>query len=389
VRRRRRQVAVSFSALFLLIIVLLVFNGGSTPAPPHHPTTTPPSTNTPLAAGWRGDGQAVTLAFGGDVHFESQIKTALDANPATALNAASGLFAGSDLAMVNLETALTSNGSCPTGDAASKQYLFFAGPSALTALRGAGVAIVSMANDHALDCGDTGLTQTLALSSSNNFPIVGIGNKASQAFAPYKVDIRGQRISIIAATQVIDSGLETAWTASATQPGVASAIDDTQLLAAVRTARRQADTVVVYLHWGTEADDCPNTQQEPLANALVAAGADVVVGTNAHVLEAGGYLGNAVVDYGLGNLAFYDISPPETTSGALVVSITGRHVDALTWRPATLVNEVATVDTSAAAPTALASWNELRGCSNLGAHAGQALTRAHGSPNHSLTTTTR
>ena len=56
-------------------------------------------------------------------------------------------------------------------------------------------------------------------------------------------------------------------------------------------------------------------QQEPLAEPLVRAGADVVIGSNAYVLLGGGYLGWAYVDYGLGNFAFYDDSPPETEAG--------------------------------------------------------------------------
>ena len=74
--------------------------------------------------------------------------------------------------------------------------------------------------------------------------------------------------------------------------------------------RRTADTVIVYVHWGTETQACPNPQQEPLAEQLVRAGADIVIGSGTHVLLGGGYLGGAYVDYGLGNLAFYDDTAP-------------------------------------------------------------------------------
>ena len=112
------------------------------------------------------------------------------------------------------------------------------------------------------------------------------------------------------------------------------------LVAAVEAARKTADTVIVYLHWGTELDACPNPLQEPLAQVLVQAGADIVVGTHAHVLLGGGYLGSAYVDYGLGNFAFYDNSPPENASGSLVITVTGRHIDQVTWRPAVIVDDL-------------------------------------------------
>jgi len=90
---------------------------------------------------------------------------------------------------------------------------------------------------------------------------------------PYTTTVHGQHSAIIAATQVIDSDLQAAWTATATQPGLASAYDVYDLVAAVEAARKTADTVIVYLHSGTELDACPNPLQEPLARVLVQAGA--------------------------------------------------------------------------------------------------------------------
>jgi poly-gamma-glutamate synthesis protein (capsule biosynthesis protein) len=203
--------------------------------------------------------------------------------------------------MANLETALTTGG-CP--DPQSKQYVFSAPATALTAFRGAGVSLVTEANNHGEDCGPAGLQMALVARQQANYSVLGIGQNAAQAFTPYRVTIHGQRIAIIAATQVIDSDLQTAWTATATQPGLASAYDVTDLVSAVEAARRVSDTVIVFLHWGTELDACPNPDQEPLATLLVGAGADIIVGSHAHVLLGGGYLGSAYVDYGLGNFAF-------------------------------------------------------------------------------------
>jgi hypothetical protein len=69
---------------------------------------------------------------------------------------------------------------------------------------------------------------------------------------------------------------------------------------------------------------------------LVQAGADVVVGSHAHVLLGGGYLGSAYVDYGLGHFAFYNTPAPTNQSGSLVITATGRHIDGVTWRPAVI-----------------------------------------------------
>ena len=56
---------------------------------------------------------------------------------------------------------------------------------------------------------------------------------------------------------------------------------------------------------GAELASCPTTVQRSLARKLTAAGADVVVGSHAHVLLGAGRLGRALVAYGLGNFVFY------------------------------------------------------------------------------------
>lgn len=372
VRRRRRQFAAGGALIVLVLILLVLLSGGSGKAPPPAPPAAHRAVDqafpkdSPLNPDWRGSGKAVTLAFGGDVHFAGAVGSSLAQNPSTALGTTiPQLFAGAQLRMVNLETVLTDNTVCP--EPQNKQYIFDAPPSAITALKSATINLVTEANDHGLDCGPQGLSQNLTIASQSAFPIIGIGENAAQAFTPYRVTINGQRIAVIAATQVIESSLVDTWTATSAQGGVASAIDPTALVREVQQVRRTADTVIVYVHWGTETQACPNPEQEPLAEQLVKAGADVVVGSDAHVLLGGGYLGSAYVDYGLGNFAFYDNTPPETSSGALILTTVGRHITASTFRPATILAGVPQPLSGSAAATARQSWNQARSCTNLAA----------------------
>jgi Bacterial capsule synthesis protein PGA_cap len=307
-----------------------------------------------------GSGAAVTIAFGGDVHFEGILRPQLDANPAGVLAPVAPLLSSADLAIVNLETAITDRGT-----PADKQYTFRAPATAFTALASAGVDVAGMANNHGLDYGPDGLADTLAASAITHFPVIGIGRDADDAYAPYRAVVRGQRIAIINATQVLDDNLITAWTATETHGGLASAKDVPRLVAAVKAARATSDTVVVFLHWGVEQHTCPSADQEALAQTLVAAGADVVVGGHAHRLEGGGRLGDAFVDYGMGNFVFYTSSGPATESGVLFVTTTGRHVDGYRFAPAVLENGVAHPLDGDAASAALSAWDNLRSCTNL------------------------
>jgi hypothetical protein len=367
--RRRRQFAVGGTLVLLLLIYFAFFSGGSSPPPKppttHHAVATAEHfpKHSPLNPDWTGNGKTVTLGFGGDVHFAGDVGERLAQDPSTALGTGiPQLFDGTQLNMVNVETAVT-DGTCP--EPQSKPYIFDAPASAVTALKSATVTVATEANDHGMDCGAEGLSQNLTIASRAGFPIIGIGSTAAQAFAPYRVTIDGQRVAIIAATQVIADNLITTWTASATQPGVASAIDPTELVREVQQVRRTADTVIVYVHWGTETQACPDPQQEPLAQQLVKAGADVVIGSGTHVLLGAGYLGKSYVDYGLGNLAFYDNTAPETDSGTLVITAKGRSITGAVWRPATILGGVPQPLTGTPATAAVQTWDAARSCTGL------------------------
>ena len=322
------------------------------------------TTTSPKRAGSTREptGEPVTLAFGGDVHFEGAVGSRLAANPSTALGPVAGVLRRADLAVVNLETAITERGT-----PAAKEFTFRAPPSALTALKAAGVDVATMANNHGQDFGVVGLRDSLAAASRAKLPVIGIGRDADEAFRPYRVTVKGQRIAVLGATQVLDSNLAAAWTAGDGKPGMASAYEEERLLAAVRAARAEADTVVVDLHWGRELVNCPIDRQRALAPKLVAAGADVVVGSHAHILLGGGYLRGAYVHYGLGNFVFYSRGGLTAQSGVLLLTMRGRAVRASRWVPAVISGGIPIPLGGAAADRAVASWQSLRRCTGLSA----------------------
>ena len=306
------------------------------------------------------EGKPVVLAFGGDVHFEGVLETRLAASAASVLQPIEPVFRTADLSVVNLETAVTTGGS-PT----PKAFVFRAPATAFAALRGGGIDVASMANNHGLDYGETGLRDSLAAAKRYGFPVVGIGLDAAQAYRPFRRTINGQRIAVIGATQVLDDELISAWTAGPGKPGLASAKDVPRLLQEVRAARKTSDTVVVFLHWGIELEQCPSTDQRTLARQLVAAGADVVVGGHAHRVQGAGRMGRALVGYGLGNFVWYGTSELSTQTGVLLVTVKGRRVSSHRWAPARIVDGVPRPLTGSARRSELEAWRSLRGCTGL------------------------
>jgi Bacterial capsule synthesis protein PGA_cap len=307
-----------------------------------------------------GSGNPVVFAFGGDIHFEGVLSSKLAASPSTVLAPIAATLRQADLAVANLETAVTNGGA-----AAAKQYVFRTPASAFAALRSGSIDVASMANNHGMDYGEAGLRDSLAAARRYRFPVIGIGLDAKQAYAPYRRTIRGQRVAVLAATQVLDDHLVTSWTAGARKPGLASAKDVARLVQEVRRARATSDIVVVYVHWGVELVACPTTDQRTLARRLVAAGADIVVGGHAHRLLGAGRMGHALVGYGLGNFVWYGTSELSTQTGVLFVAATGRRIDSYRWAPARIVDGVPRPLTGAERSAEIRSWRSLRGCTGL------------------------
>jgi poly-gamma-glutamate synthesis protein (capsule biosynthesis protein) len=301
----------------------------------------------------------VTIAFAGDTHFEGSLASLLG-DPDTALASLAPTLSAADLTVVNLETAITTGGT-----ETPKDFTFRAPPVALDVLRSAGVDVVSLANNHGMDFGADGLADSLAAGRDREQPIIGAGSSEAEAYAPWTTTIRGQRIAVIGATQVLDSELIAAWSAEGDELGLASAKRELALLDSVRTARETADTVVVFLHWGTERQECPNDAQLDLAPKLVEAGADMIVGGHAHRLQGAGMLDGAFVAYGLGNFVWYNGEGANGDTGILTVTVTGRRIDDWTFTPARIRGGIPQVLEGDAASAALQSFDELRSCTGL------------------------
>jgi poly-gamma-glutamate synthesis protein (capsule biosynthesis protein) len=199
--------------------------------------------------------------------------------------------------------------------------------------------------------------------------VVGVGRDRKAAFAPYRVSIRGTDLTFFGADASFREGASSVWAAGPTNPGLAAAhaARPRVLLAAVRAAARRDDVVVVYLHWGAELQGCPTRQQRATARALADAGADIVVGTHAHLQLGSGWIGNTYVSYGLGNFLWYHDHQPE--SGVLRVRIVDGEVVGDSWSPARIGPDGRPAPLAGEqAEAAVARWRALRGCAGLAPH---------------------
>ena len=345
-----------------LLALLLSGCGAATPVAATQPAAATPSGSAPPSAGpgpSTGAPSEITLAFAGDVHFEGRTAGLLR-NPGTAFGPIATALSDADLTMLNLETAITARGT-----AEPKEFHFRTTPAALDAVRAAGIDLVTLANNHVLDYGQVGFADTLAAVKASKLPYVGIGMDADQAWAPYVATIKGRRIAFLGVSQVNE--LASTWVATATRPGEAHAIDIGRTVAAVTAAKRLADIVVVFMHWGTEGDSCPNADQRSLTPKLAAAGADIIIGSHVHTLQGSGWLGRTFVAYGMGNFLWWGASH-STQTGILRLTLHPDRPLSAQFLPAVVsATGQPVLATGADATSIAARFASLRACAGLAA----------------------
>lgn len=227
-----------------------------------------------------------------------------------------------DLALGNLEVALESGTPAPSrsmpavkmtalqGRGSGERIVLTAPAAAANQLRNAGFDLLSLANNHSLDLGPAGLAATAEQLRATGITPLGAG-PGETAYDAVIRDVRGVRLAFLAFTAVPDPD-------GAPAPGdwQPAQWDQARAVAAVEAARRRAHAVIVSLHWGQEYALRAAPWQREAAEALVNAGADLVVGHHPHVVQDVTPVPQrqAFVAYSLGNFLF-DQETAETRQG--------------------------------------------------------------------------
>jgi len=198
------------------------------------------------------------------------------------LGSAAPWLRGADLTLGNLEAVVAPEGPArATTPGEDGPYILSAPAAAAEWLAGAGFDLMGLANNHSLDYGVAGLTGTAGLLEAAGMTVLGAGS-GDRTYRPLIREVRDVRLAFLAFNAVPDP-------APGVQPAAAAwqiaAWDEARAVAAVAEARQQADAVVVSLHWGQEYALRAAPWQREAAQALVQAGADLVIGHHPHVVQ--------------------------------------------------------------------------------------------------------
>ncbi|MFC3803240.1 CapA family protein [Cohnella sp. GCM10012308] len=242
----------------------------------------------------------INLIFAGDTMMDGSVKEAIRRHGADyPFTRIKDEVSKADYAVLNLETSVT---EASVKDL-NQRFNFKSEAGSLDGIKHAGFDMVSLGNNHVLDYKEKGLRDTLKNVEKAGLRHVGAGLNEEEAFRFETVQLNGATVKIGAVTRFMPT---TAWKATDKKPGVASAYEPDKILAAIRAASKDADYVLVFIHWGVENTTSPQPWQRELGADMLDAGASAVIGSHPHVLQGFEFHKGKPIAYSIGNFLFPD-----------------------------------------------------------------------------------
>jgi poly-gamma-glutamate synthesis protein (capsule biosynthesis protein) len=230
-----------------------------------------------------------------------------------------------DVRVCQLEATLSTKGS-PRSDVQNPAHRVH--PRNIAALTAGKIDVVTFAGNNNMDYGVEAFDETIELCRANGIEVVGAGQDVDAARAPVFKDVNGTRIAFVNFCSILREGyaatvdrpgisplhvstfyepLENIYEQPGTPSRTVTVVDHKDLeaaLDAIRLARQQADVVVASFHWGVHFTHDLAGYQPDVAYAAIDAGADLVLGTHPHCLQAIDVYRGKFIFYSLGNFAF-------------------------------------------------------------------------------------
>jgi poly-gamma-glutamate synthesis protein (capsule biosynthesis protein) len=215
-------------------------------------------------------------------------------NPVWPFEQVKAVLAAGDLTVANVEAPLLQD--CPT----TVEGMVFCGrETAVKGLTAAGIDVATLANNHISDYGVAGIEHTVKLLHDNAIAVAGLEGPIL-----YK-EVKGLKFALLAFNDI-----------SGSVPPVLRATKE-NIDRLVSEARRNADVVVVAMHWGAEYSATPDSRQVELAHMVADAGADLILGNHPHWIQSAEQYKATYIKYAHGNLVFDQMWSEQTKKGVI------------------------------------------------------------------------
>jgi poly-gamma-glutamate synthesis protein (capsule biosynthesis protein) len=277
----------------------------STPASAAEASPSPTPSPTPSVA------PSFSVTAGGDTMSGFGVSGVVGSMGSALFKSIAPTFEKSDFGFVNLESPLTTGGDAQGW----KDVVIKGNPALAPAMAKSGINVVTMANNHAGDMGDSGLLDSLEYCEDNEITVVGAGKNLKKAMSGAVLETDdGVKVAFLGFTDVLPVG----YPATSSSPGIAPGRADLGAVkAAIKAAKKKADFVIVGWHWNFEYKRAPSSLELNEGHAAIDAGADIVFAHHPHLLDGVEEYNDGLIFYSLGNLVFSGFSG-ETAETVLV-----------------------------------------------------------------------
>lgn len=176
----------------------------------------------------------------------------------------------------------------------------------------AGIDFMSLANNHIRDYGAPGVLNTLKILDQYGIKHAGAGKNVKAAARPAYLEVKGVTVGIVSCNMIAQGHVS----ASKRMAGAAPC-KSPEVKASIRAARKKADVLIVFPHWGIEFSRGRADYQEKLAARWERMGVDLVIGAHSHVPGGIGDVDGMPVFFSLGNFIFDQTWSTATMEGIL------------------------------------------------------------------------
>lgn len=208
------------------------------------------------------------------------------------------IMTSSDIMVANNEFTISNRGS----KMPKKYYTFRGSPERLTIYEEMGVNLVTLANNHIYDYGETAFYDALNSLEEYDIPYIGAGRNKEEAKEPFYYIINGYKIGFVNATRAEKFILTPE--ATDTKGGVLRCYDSTEFTNLIEETKKKSDFVIALVHWGKEDSTELEQVQLDTSKQYINAGADLIVGTHAHTLQGIDFYNNKAIFYNIGDFIF-------------------------------------------------------------------------------------
>jgi poly-gamma-glutamate synthesis protein (capsule biosynthesis protein) len=256
-------------------------------------------------AGAQASKNSVKLVLLGQSLIEHDPRGMLDAPIASILP----ILARADVVFTNFEGAVTTPGCACTPTRPGRVFQHEAVPEIFDFLKFAHVNLLSLANNHSWDFGTGGVVSTLGEAKKRGLAVAGTGHNIDEAMKPAIVTVHGIRIAMlaIATVRMSDSSMATGTIPGVNLLRIDNKDDWARNIAAIKSAKKNADVVIVYQHFQTVGT--PEWQHSWAHAAIDAGGTIYVAHGDPHLAGVESYKGKPIL-YGLGNFIFQTHTEP-------------------------------------------------------------------------------